>query len=160
MDTPDKAKAREAWKFLASNRLASIATLSVEDNAPQASLIYYMIGENFHIYIVTAKDSRKFKNISKNNKIALVVGQEMEPLVLQIDGVAEVVEDEDKKHQLSSQYLEMANSNTKTPNWPPVMKLSTTGGYVFMEITVTKFKFSDFSGLDNFITEGTSKDWI
>lgn len=138
--------------------MATLATIS-EENTPQASLIYYITDENFRIYIVAAEDSRKFKNISKNNKVALVVGQEMEPLVLQLEGVAEIVEDGDKKHQLSGQYLEIANSNTQTPNWPPVMKLSVNEGYIFLEIIVNYFKFSDFSGTDSFITEGTPKDW-
>lgn len=156
----DNEKAQKAWEFLKENRLAALATVSSEENAPQASLIYYITDESFHIYIVIAKESRKFKNISQNNKVALVVGQEMKPLELQLNGVAKVVEDEDKKHQLSSQYLEIANSNTKTPNWPPVINLSTNDGYIFMEITATNFKFSDFSGIDSFISEGTSKDWI
>ena len=155
----DKEKALKAWEFLKNNRLASLATISSEENAPQASLIYYIASENFHIYIVTAKDSRKFKNITKNNKVALVVGQEMDPLVLQLEGTTEIVEDESKIHDLSSRYLEIANSNTKTPNWPPVMRLSVSEGYVFVKITVTHFKFSDFTGLDSFIIEGTPKDW-
>ncbi len=155
----NKEKAQKAWEFLKSNRLATIATVS-EENTPHTSLIYYITGENFHIYMVIAKDSRKFKNISQNNKVALVVRHDMEPLVVQLNGVAKIVEDENEKHQLSNQYLEIANSNTKTPNWPPVMKLSTNEGYVFMEITVTNFKFSDFSGTDSFVTEGTPQDWV
>ncbi len=148
----------KAWKFLTSNRLAAIATVNSE-NAPEASFVYYLTDDNFHLYIVTAKDSRKIKNISQNNKVALVVGQEMEPIVMQVEGTIKLVEDEDKKHELSHRYLETANINTRTPNWPPVMKLAIDNGYVFGEITITYFKFSDFTDLESTVIEGTPQDW-
>jgi len=157
---PDKVSSLKAWQFLKSNRLAALATISSQENTPQASLIYYLTDENFHIYIVTSKESRKFKNITKNNKVALVVGQEMDPVVIQLEGTVEMVEDKSKIHELSSRYLEVANKNTKTLNWPPVMKLSVGDGYVIVEVTITHFKFSDFTGLDSFIIEGTPQDWV
>lgn len=155
----DKENSLKAWGFLKKNRLAAIATISSENNAPQAAFVYYLTDEDFHIYIITAKDSRKFSNISKNNKVALVIGQEMEPLVLQIEGDAAIEKDKGKIHHLSSKYLEAANVNTTTPNWPPVMKLAVDQGYEFIKITITHFKFSDFVGLDSFIAEGTPENW-
>ena len=85
----DKEKALKVWEFLENNHLAVLATVS-EENTPQASLVYYVTEEDFHLYIVTAKDSRKFKNISKNNKVSLVIGQEKTAQVLQIEGEAKV----------------------------------------------------------------------
>lgn len=155
----DKENAQKAWEFLKKNRLATLATISIENNAPQAAFVYFLTDEDFHIYIVTAKDSRKFSNISKNNKVALVIGQEMEPLVLQIEGTAKIEADKSKIHHLSSKYLGVANVNTTTPNWPPVMKLAVDQGYEFIKVTITHFKFSDFVGLDSFIVEGTPENW-
>src|SRR3989344_6599451 len=105
----DHADTSKAWQFLKNNRLASLATISLEDGSPQASLIYYIIDKNFHIYLVTAKESRKIRNILKNNKVALVIGQELESLVLQIEGKARFVEDLDKRRDLANRYLEIAN---------------------------------------------------
>src|SRR3989344_8620180 len=155
----DKEKALKVWEFLENNHLAVLATVS-EENAPQASLIYYVTEEDFHLYIVTGKDSRKYINISKNNKVSLVIGQEKTAQVLQIEGEAKVVEDSSKKTFISGKYLEIANeSNPKSLNWPPVLKLSSTEGFVFIEIGIISFKFSDFSGRQSLIIEGTAQDW-
>lgn len=156
----DREMKLKAWHFLQDNRLAALATISANENVPQASLVYYYTNENLQIYISTAKNSRKLANITKNNKVALVVGQEMEPIVLQLEGVAEIIEDVEKINELTKCYLEVANTNAKVANWPPVMRLSVSQGYVFVQITVTYFKYSDFSGTDSSIIEGTFADLL
>lgn len=157
----DKTNTLKAWKFLKNNRMATIATISADGNSPQASLIYYVTDENFHIYMVTSKESRKIKNILKNNKVALVIGQEAEPKVLQIEGEAKMVDDQDKKREIANRYLKIANeSNPKSINWPPVMKIPSESGFIMLEITILHFKFSDFAGTESLIVEGTYKDWV
>lgn len=158
---PNKTNSFKAWEFLKNNKLATIATISVENNGPQASLVYYVNNDNFHIFMVTSTESRKVKNIFKNNKVALVIGQEIKPLVLQIEGEASIVDDQDKKREIVSRYLDIANeSNPESINFPPIMKIPSDSGFIVVEITITHFKFSDFSAREGLIVEGTPQDWI
>lgn len=158
---PNKTRSLSAWEFLKKNRLATIATISSKSGNPQASLVYYVADDNFHLYIVTSTESRKIRNIFKNNKVALVIGQEVKPLVLQIEGEAKIVDDQDKKREITNRYLELANeSNPSSINFPPVMKIPSESGFIIIEITITYFKFSDFSAREGLIVEGTPQDWI
>ena len=109
--------------------------------------------------MITSTESRKIRNIFKNNKVALVIGQEVEPLVLQIEGEAKMVDDQDKKREIASRYLELANQSNPNSNWPPVMKIPSESGFITCEITITWFKFSDFSGTESLIIEGTAENW-
>lgn len=148
----------KAWEFLKNNKLSTIATMSFEGN-PQASLIYYVTDDNFHIYMVTSTESRKIKNILRNNKVALVIGQEVEPIVLQMEGEAQIIDDQDKKREIANRYLESANqSNPKSINWPPIRKIPSESGFIICEIIISWYKFSDFSGIESIIIEGTPKD--
>ncbi len=157
---PDKTKLLKAWEFLKNNRLATIATISSESNNPQASFVYYVTDDNFHVYIVTSTESRKIRNIFKNNKVALVIGQEVKPLVLQIEGEAKMVDDQDKKREIANLYLEITNkSNPESINLPPILKIPSDSGFMIVEITITWFKFSDFSNKESLIVKGTPQDW-
>ncbi|OGE33097.1 hypothetical protein A3C59_02880 [Candidatus Daviesbacteria bacterium RIFCSPHIGHO2_02_FULL_36_13] len=151
---------KRSLEFLKNNRLATIATMSLEGN-PQASLIYYVTDDNFHIYMVTSTESRKIKNIFRKNKVALVIGQEVEPIVLQIEGEAKIVDDQDKKKEIANRYLKLANeSNPKSINWPPIRKIPSESGFIIVEIMITWFKFSDFSKTESLIIEGISESDI
>lgn len=155
--TTDKLR---AWEFLKNSRLATISTISKDVNRPEASLIYYVTDDDFHVYMITSTESRKIKNILKNNKVALVIGQETEPVVLQIEGEAKMVDELDKKREISNRYLELANeANPKSFNWPPVMKIPSESGFIIVKITISWFKFSDFTGPGSVIIEGNPNDW-
>lgn len=150
----DSKKALKAWECLVNNKLAVLSTISSESNSPQSSAIYYVNDENFHLFMITPKDSKKAKNILKNNKVSLVVVEEKNSVELQIEGVVEMVEDPERKSYLADRYL-----NTAGINWPPVTKLHSKEGYEFLEITINWFKYSDFSEDTASIVEGTPKDW-
>lgn len=158
MDQQNTDSAQKAMKFLRENRLGVLTTVSPE-NTPQSALVYYVFDENFRLFILTIKESQKIANISKNNKVSFVVANEVPPIEIQIEGSAGIVENADKETVLVNQYMEVANKNPETFNWPPVIQLPSTRGFSFIEITITKFKYSDFSGPKHLIIEGTPKDW-
>lgn len=151
----DKIK---AWKFLENNHLGILATVS-EENSPNATAIYYVTEDTFQLYFATSKDSKKYQNILKNNKVVLVVTEEPTK-VLQIEGEARVIEDYAKKGFIIDHYLEIAKkSNPDYANWPPLLKLPNQNDFVFLEIIISQFKFSDFSESLSSITQGTPEDW-
>lgn len=148
----------KALEFLCDNRMAVLSTIS-ESGESQSSLVYYVVDEHFPLFVITTKESRKVKNILKNNKVSLVIYSEIPPIELQLEGIAEIVESHEKKNQMSERYLEVSNKNPDTINWPPVMKLPNIEGFDFIKITINWFKYSNFSEREGSIVEGTPADW-
>jgi general stress protein 26 len=84
--------------FLRSTHLAVLSTVSKE-GSPQSATLFFHVGDivspsDFRVYFVTRRDSRKFSNLlaSPHPKVALVVGTELEPYSVQIEGTAEFIE--------------------------------------------------------------------
>ncbi len=149
----------KAFEFLCGNRLGVISTISSLDYTPQGSLVYYVVdGKN--IYFITTQQSRKIHNLTSRNSISFTLFSEIPPLELQIEGDTQFVTDQDKKTHISKIYLENANKNPDTINWPPILKLPNDEGFHFVKITISKFKFSDFTKSERSIIEGTPKDWV
>jgi nitroimidazol reductase NimA-like FMN-containing flavoprotein (pyridoxamine 5'-phosphate oxidase superfamily) len=136
-----------------------LSTVSPESDMPQSALVYYVVDESFPLFIVTIKQSRKIKNLLKNQKVSLVIFSEIPPIELQIEGTAEIIEDPHKKNQMSERYLEVSNKNPETLNWPPILKLPNSDGFEFLKVTIDWFKYSDFSEREGSIVEGTPADW-
>lgn len=157
MDNPRDRKIT-SFEFLCDNRLGILSTVSSHNQRPQGSLIYYVVdGKN--IYFVTTKQSRKIANLTQNNHASFTIFSEIPPLELQIEGTTEFVTDPDKKSLVSKIYLENSNKNPNTFNWPPILKLPNEAGFEFVKITVTHFKYSDFSEKEGHVVEGTPEDW-
>ena len=132
-----------AVNFLRANRLGVLATSSHEDNSPQTAFVYYVLNKELDIFILTSKESRKFKNITKNSKVSFLVGQEIDPVVLQIEGMASVVVDTDLKFEVTKLLATAANANPKSLSFPPQFYIA--GKNKIIQITVTDLKYSNFT---------------
>ena len=137
--------------FLSSQRLGVIATLSFQDKSPEVAMVYYAIDENFNIFILTSKKSRKFQNIIKNKKVAFLVGQEVDPVVIQMEGVASIVVDPDIKIKIEQKLTRLGNLNPDSLSFPPSFYLSQKNEII--QIIVNKLKYSNFSAGGNDIIE-------
>lgn len=154
----DKIGKLKAFEFLCKNKIGILSTVS-GNNTPDSALIYYLVlGKD--IYLISRANTAKIQNILQNAKVSLVVFTETPPLELQIQGSAHVITEPGQKSQISSLYLETTNKNGGVENWPPVMKLLNAGNFEFIKISIEKFKFSDFSGQDAVVVEGTVSDWL
>jgi nitroimidazol reductase NimA-like FMN-containing flavoprotein (pyridoxamine 5'-phosphate oxidase superfamily) len=63
-----------ALTILGANRIMSIATVR-PDGWPQATIVGYA-NEGFRLYFLIYRDSQKFENISRDNRVAITVGEE------------------------------------------------------------------------------------
>lgn len=145
-------------EFLKGNRLAVVATVS-QQNTPEAALLYYGLDEEFHIYCCTYKKSRKFLNIESNNKIALVIGQEVNALTLQLEGSARIITDKVEKAEAMETYAKKATENENLIYFPPLLALTKDSSMEFLQITIEWFKFSTFESHFPNIIEGKPNDW-
>lgn len=82
---------KDVLAFLENSLLGVIATISPE-GLPQAATVHMLADDDFNVYFVTQRSSRKFKNIMKQPKVALVIGAELDPRTVQIEGVAELLD--------------------------------------------------------------------
>lgn len=146
--------------FLQSNAIAVVATTSSELGSPQAGLIYYTTDDMGHVYFATAKDSRKLANILKNRSVALVVGHNVKPIELQIEGSAHEVTEAAHKSDVIGKLALISNENQKSSGWPPLLTLSMKSGVACIEIEIDRFKYSDFSIHPGSIITGIGKDLL
>jgi len=63
-----------AITILDANRIMSIATVR-PDGWPQATIVGYA-NDGFRLYFLIYRDSQKFQNIARDNRVAITVGQE------------------------------------------------------------------------------------
>ena len=153
-----KSQKLKAFTFLCDNRLGVVSTVSYKTHEPEAALVYYVVDQK-SIYFITPRQSRKLANLNQDNNIAFTVFTEIDPVELQIKGKVESIDDPDKKSYITKIYLENANKNPDTINWPPILKVPNDEGFIFVKVTVNWFKFSDFSEREGNIVEGTPADW-
>jgi uncharacterized pyridoxamine 5'-phosphate oxidase family protein len=62
-------------EYIKAHQLTVLATVS-HDFLPEASVLGFALGENFEIFFSTFNTSRKWINLQKNPKVALVIGWE------------------------------------------------------------------------------------
>lgn len=153
----ERIKKLKAFEFLCERRYGTASTVSIE-NKPESALLYYIVKDK-DIYFITPRISRKYRNLLTNDRISLTVFSEKPPLELQIEGSAETIDNPDLKDEIAKLYLEQANKNPQTVNWPPVLKLPNLEGFGFIRINAEWFKFSDFSSQDASVIEGSAQDW-
>lgn len=84
-------------EYLKSQRLARISTVSPEDLQPDVSPVGFDFdGEYFYVSGIHLSKTRKYKNVLKNNKVALVI-DDLEtvnpwaPRAVRIYGTADIV---------------------------------------------------------------------
>jgi pyridoxamine 5'-phosphate oxidase family protein len=99
-------------EYLKSQRLARISTVSPEDLQPDVSPVGFDFdGEYFYVSGIHLPKTRKYKNVLKNNKVALVI-DDLEtvnpwaPRAVRIYGTADIVTRQggymDRAHSSSS----------------------------------------------------------
>ena len=77
--------AGEIYEFMKNERLAVLATVA-EDGQPEAALMGVAVTPQLEIVFDTVKSSRKYPNLKKNPRVALVVGCTTE-VTVQFEGI-------------------------------------------------------------------------
>lgn len=103
-------------KYLKSQRLARISTVSPEDLQPDVSPVGFDFdGEYFYVSGFNLPKTRKYKNVLKNNKIALVI-DDLEtidpwaPRGIRIYGTADIV-------SRQGGYMDRAHPSSPPPSY-------------------------------------------
>lgn len=138
------------WKFLSSNHVLHLATISSDKKRPQVATVFYVFVDNF-IYFLMRPESIRIKNISVNNNVALVITDASSLQTLQIDGMAEIIEEPETELEIIRKYSQIKNGSSQRV-FHPVMKTKGSSFKVVKSI-IKWFRYSDFSGPKQFMVE-------
>lgn len=122
-------------EFIKSHNLAVIATVT-SDVLPEAAVVGFVSKDNLEIIFGTSSESRKYKNLQKNPRVALVIGWEKGRTV-QYEGEAIEIQDEQERQEAAKIFLSKIPSAAKflsdskeavfkiVPKWVRLTDLST-----------------------------------
>lgn len=126
--------------FLQNHALSALCTVSPEGQ-PRAACVYMVADENLDLYFMTKIETVKYIHIHHNPRVAVVTADENVYETVQIEGLAEEVHLEEKKHWLIQQLSRQA---ARHPHWQlPVNQLASED-YAFMKIKPTWLRWGRF----------------
>ncbi len=107
----------EVFKFLDGERLGVLATVA-EDGTPEAALMGIVATPELELVFDTVKSSRKYPNIKKNPRVALVIGCSTE-VTVQYEGIAEELAGE-QLAKYKKIYFAKFTDGPARENWPGI----------------------------------------
>jgi len=106
----------EIVELLRHHKLAVIASIA-DDGAPQAALVGIAVSEQLEIVLDTLTSTRKFHNIVRDGRVALVISEG--DLTIQIEGHADVLGGPDLE-RLQQTYFATNPDGRDRVAWPDI----------------------------------------
>jgi pyridoxine/pyridoxamine 5'-phosphate oxidase len=118
-----------AWlvRFVRQCGLAVLATRG-PDGAPQAALVGVAATDQAEIVFDTSVQSRKYRNITESEQVALVIGWDDE-ITVQCEGTADVLTGEDRCRCLAAYFAQYPDGRERAQN-PDIAHIRTRPGWV------------------------------
>ncbi len=120
----DATEKGEALRFLKEQHLACLATVA-PNGQPSASFVYFVADDDYVVYFMTRRDSRKWANATANGRCAVAVADEERMRSVQMEGdvveLTDPAEVEQNVHRIfrSSQMAEAYLGNAPMKFLPP-----------------------------------------
>ena len=125
---------KKILQLLRSQTHAVIATVNHE-NKPEAAFIGFAEAEDLTLIFGTETTMRKFKNIKVNPYVALTITDPEKRITVQYEGIASVLEDEERK-----KYKELYFRKT-----PSSQKYEGNLYQIYMKVIPTWIRYSDLN---------------
>jgi len=122
----------EVYQFILRRKLAVVSSVG-PDGEPQSALVGIAVSPNLEIIFDTVKSSRKYPNLKRDNRIAVVIGWEGETTV-QYEGLA--IEPEGDELVRAKEIYFAA--------WPDCIEHQTWPGIAYFLIKPQWVRYSDF----------------
>lgn len=122
---------QKALEFLRECNTMVVSTVS-DQGEPQVATVYFTVDDDFNIFFMTSRGSKKCENLKSNGKIAFVVGTGPEIVTIQGGGVAEPLDE--KEAQVFYKLIEKVSLRSPW-QWP--VTLLAKEGYCTFKITPT-----------------------
>src|SRR5437899_3538352 len=123
------------YQFIKQQQLGIVATTN-KTHQPEAALVGVAVSVNLEIIFDTVTTSRKYHNILKNPKVALVIGWDNETTI-QYEGKAEVLGYDIEAENLKEIYFRaFPDGRERAETWP---------GLVHIKVTPQWLRYSNFN---------------
>jgi hypothetical protein len=113
-------------EFMRANPLVTAATIS-PDGAPQAAILGVAVSDQLELVFDTVDNSRKFRNIRHEGRIAVVFGAaggyksgSHDERTLQYEGIADVPSGEELERVRETIYLKQFPDGRERMQWPHI----------------------------------------
>ena len=90
--------ARAIREFNIERQTLCLCTVS-EEGQPQCSLVHFAVNGHSDILFFSKEETRKSRNIEKNPKVSMLLSNESKEEILQIEGVAERINNEGERRK-------------------------------------------------------------
>lgn len=131
-----------ALRYLKSHETAVFSTIDSNGNVSGA-VIYYLVGEDNNIYILSKSHTKKAQNILINSHVALTVYEPNGLQTVQLQGDGSIEKDEKTRSQVFDKIVKNRYYSEKI-DLPPITKIK-EGTYMVIRVTPTTIKFRDYS---------------
>lgn len=116
------------YSFIREHKLAVISTLS-NAGTPEAALVGIGISNNLEIVFDTIKTSRKYLNLLRNPKVAVVIGWDNETTV-QYEGTATELSGEHADYFKEIYFTAYPDGRERDKTWPDIVHFKITPQWI------------------------------
>jgi pyridoxine/pyridoxamine 5'-phosphate oxidase len=141
-------KREQLVQFIREQRLGVEASLA-SSGAPEAAVVAIAVSDRLELVFDTVKSSRKYQNLVRDPRIALVVGWDRE-ITAQIEGVADFPEGEELE-RIREVYFARHPDGRDRLTWP---------GIVHVRVRPTWIRYSDFNQTPRYIVELDASEFV
>ncbi len=150
--TPSQLSPQDHTKitdFLMGHPIGVLATVN-QNGDPQASTIYYAVDSELNVTFTTKTNTLKNQNIMRHNMVMMAVYDSETQSSVQVQGVAEQVQDPEEAQKIYHGTLHAAKQ-TGPDNVPPIAKIP-AGPYVAYRVKPTNIWMKEYGWGDSFAT--------
>ncbi len=147
--TKEKSKkelTEEAQDFLLSQRVMVLSTVD-PDGGPHAATVFYYLrpDRSFVFYFFSHSLTQKSQNLKMNNRAALTIFTQIDPVIVQAKGIVMPVEDEKEANMAISKLTDISVTSSQWYS-PPISKIK-AGELKVFKVKVDWLRYADFRGL-------------
>jgi len=142
VDPVFQSSSKDALNFLKEHDLATLSTVDRTGNV-HGAIVYYLVDQENHIYILTKADSGKGRNVYAHSQVALTIHEAGTTKTVQLEGMAEIETDQTIKNNIFAQMIKLRPYRDGA-QLPPVTKLH-EGAYMVIRITPLDMKYHDYA---------------
>ena len=122
------------FNFIKEHKYAVLATIA-NNNKPEAAFVGIAVNSDLRIIFDTVSDSRKYKNLLENPRIAFVIGWESEQTI-QYEGIARVLDKNELDDLLPVYFNTFPDGRYRLQNWPNI---------AYFSVKPVWIRYSDFN---------------
>jgi uncharacterized pyridoxamine 5'-phosphate oxidase family protein len=130
----------EVQQFLTAHSVATLSTVSVENDYPYAVPMFYATGDGPSVFFVSHNDSRKIRNIAAHPHTGVTIIDTQHLTTLQLQGTA-IVGNQDAA--MIKKVLEIATTGSGD-TLPPLMKIPSSS-ILLVSFSIAWYKLSSYS---------------